>query len=290
MSEGFETLLCQVSEQGVATLTLNRPASLNAINRAMADEMTTALGRLAADPGVRALVLRGAGRAFCAGGDVRDMAGHGVRQAGEALEGMGRYRRLVLALHGFPRPVIAAVDGVAFGAGMSLALLADLVLLSDRARLCLVFQRVGLVPDCAALYTLPRLVGLQQAKALALSAREIDAREARAMGLALEVLPWRKLHARAGELAAVLASGSPTALSLTRQALDASLQSDLPTMLAMEATAQAIALASEEHRTATQAFIRKEGPRYVWPPAAATTVRQRRRPAHEPGSGAASSG
>lgn len=260
----FETILCE-SAGGIATLTLNRPKALNAINRLMADEMTEALTRLAADTSVRVLVLRGAGDAFCAGGDVRDMAGLGPRSADEAQEGMARYRRLTLALHDFPRPVLAAVDGVAFGAGMSLALLADLVLLSDRARLCLVFQRVGLVPDCGAMYTLPRLVGLQQAKALALTAREIGAKEAQAMGLALEVLPSQQLHARAMQLAEAIAKGSPTALTLTKQALDASLQSDLPTLLDMEAASQAVALTSEEHRLAVQVFVRKEAARYVWP-------------------------
>jgi 2-(1,2-epoxy-1,2-dihydrophenyl)acetyl-CoA isomerase len=263
----YETILCDipVDDEGVATLTLNRPASLNAISRLMADEMTDALTRLSADDSVRVLVLRGAGEAFCAGGDVRDMATEGPRTGADALEGMARYRRLTFALHGFPRPVIAALDGVAFGAGMSIALLADLVLLSDRARLCMVFQRVGLIPDCAALYTLPRLVGLQQAKALALSAREIGAHEALSMGLALEVLPWQKLHARAMQLAAAMAAGSPTALSLTKQALDASLQCDLPTMLALEAAGQAIALTGAAHQAAVKAFVRKEGPRYTWP-------------------------
>jgi 2-(1,2-epoxy-1,2-dihydrophenyl)acetyl-CoA isomerase len=251
-----ETILCEVQD-GIATLTLNRPKSLNAINRQMADEMTQALTHLAADASVRVLLLRGAGDAFCAGGDVRDMADQGPRSADEALECMARYRRLTLALHSFQRPVIAAVDGVAFGAGMSLALLADLVLLSDRARLCLVFQRVGLVPDCGALYTLPRLVGLQQAKALALTAREINAQEAQAMGLALEVLPAAELHARALQLAQNIAKGSPTALTLTKQALDASLQSDLPAMLALEAASQAVALMSDEHRQAVQAFVRR---------------------------------
>ncbi len=263
--QAYETILCDWPVGGIATLTLNRPASLNAISRRMADEMTDALTRMAAAPTVRVLVLRGAGDAFCAGGDVRDMAGDGPRTPADAHEGMARYRRLTLALHGFPRPVIAAVDGVAFGAGMSIALLADLVLLSDRARLCMVFQRVGLIPDCGALYTLPRLVGLQQAKALALSAREIGAQEAMSMGLALEVLPWQELHARARQLAAAIAAGSSTALSLTKQAIDASLQSDLQTMLALEAAGQAVALASEAHQAAVQAFVRKEGPRYSWP-------------------------
>ncbi len=262
---GYETILCEVEDPGIATLTLNRPASLNAIDRRMADELADALARLSTDARLRVLVLRGAGHAFCAGGDVRGMAGQGPRSADEAREGMARYRRLTLALHDFPRPVIAAVDGVAFGAGMSLALLADLVLLSDRARLCMVFQRVGLLPDCGALYTLPRLVGLQQAKALAFSARELGAAEALAMGLALEVLPPPQLHARARQLAEALASGSPTALSLTKQALDASLQSDLRTMLNMEAAAQAIALTSEQHRAAAQAFVRKDARRPAWP-------------------------
>ena len=132
-------------------------------------------------------------------------------------------------------------------------------------RLRLWASRIGLVPDCGALYTLPRLVGLQQAKALALSAREISAQEALGLGLALEVMPADQLHARAGQLAEVIASGSPTALTLTKQALDASLQSDLDTMLGMEAAAQAVALTSDEHRQAVQAFARKEKARYVWP-------------------------
>ncbi|WP_048440251.1 enoyl-CoA hydratase/isomerase family protein [Caenimonas sp. SL110] len=255
----YETILCEMpqADSGIATITLNRPASLNALSRRMADELTDALGQLSADASVRVLVLRGAGHAFCSGGDVRDMAGAGPRSADESLQGMERYRRMTLALHEFRQPVIAAVDGVAFGAGMSIALLADLVLLSDRARLCMVFQRVGLIPDCGALYTLPRLVGLQQAKALALTAREINACEAHAMGLALEVVPWQQLHARALQLAQSIAKGSPIALSLTKQALDASLQSDLSTMLALEAAGQAVALTSPQHHLAAQAFVRK---------------------------------
>lgn len=255
--EGDATILCE-QDAGIATLTLNRPRSLNALNRQMADELTEALTRLATDPAVRVLILRGAGDAFCAGGDVRDMDGLGPRSADEAREGMARYRRLTLALRDFPRPVIAAVDGVAYGAGMSLALLCDLVLVSDRARLCMVFQRVGLIPDCGALYTLPRLVGLQQAKALMMTGREIGPGEAQALGLAVEVVPWQRLHGRARELAQALAAGSPTSLSLTKQALDASLQCDLPTMLALEAAGQAIALSSEAHRNAVQAFARRK--------------------------------
>ncbi len=260
----FETITCEV-EDHVATLVLNRPSALNAINRRMADEIAEALARLQADAQIRVLLLRGAGAAFCAGGDVRDMAGLGPREPAEALASMARYRRMTLALYRFDRPVIAAVDGVAFGAGMSLVLLADLVLLSDRARLCLAFQRVGLVPDCGALFTLPRLVGLQQAKALALSAREIGAAQALTLGLALEVVSAEHLHARARELAKAIAQGSPTSLRLTKQALDASLQSDFEAMLEMEATSQSSALCSHEHRDAVDRFARKLPPRMRWP-------------------------
>ena len=262
--EVFDTIRCDV-EDGIATLTLNRPASLNALSRHMADELVSALTALAADDNVRVLVLRGAGDAFCAGGDVRDMANHGPRSASLAWAGMACFRRLTLALHEFPRPVIAAADGVAFGAGMSLLLLSDLVLLSDRARLCLVFQRIGLVPDCAALWTLPRLVGLQRAKALAYSAREIDAREALALGLALEVLLPDRLDARARQLAQAIARGSPTSLALTKRAIDASLQIDIDTLLTVEAASQAVALQSSEHIEAVRRFAAKESSTWSWP-------------------------
>jgi 2-(1,2-epoxy-1,2-dihydrophenyl)acetyl-CoA isomerase len=252
----YETILCEADgDDGVAVLTLNRPRSLNAISRRLADELADALTQLAADDSVRVLVLRGAGDNFCAGGDVRDMDGTGARGADDTLEAMARYRRMTLALHQFPRPVIAAVDGVAFGAGMSLALLADLVVLSDRARLCMAFQRVALIPDCGALHTLPRLVGLQQAKALMYSAREIGAAEAHAMGLALEVVAAPALHTRALELAQAIARQSRTAMTLTKKALDAALRVDMTTMLDMEAAGQAIALTSREHRAAVQSFL-----------------------------------
>jgi len=262
MDRRFETVLVEVDDAGIATLTLDRPHARNALAPQMADELVEALAALSADPALRVLVLRGAGEHFCAGGDVKHMADRvaaGPRPADEALAAMGRYRCLTMALARFERPVIAAVDGVCFGAGLSLALLADLVLLSDRARLCLAFQRVGLVPDCGALYTLPRHIGLPRAKALALSAREFDAQEALAMGLALEVLPASQLHRRAAEWASELARASPTALALTKRALDQSLHSDLETMLALEASSQATAMGSAEHQAAVQRF-RRPGP------------------------------
>ncbi|MGX5650334.1 MAG: enoyl-CoA hydratase [Hydrogenophaga sp. SCN 70-13] len=262
--DAYDTLLLGV-DGGVARLTLNRPEARNAISRRMADELTEALRALRAREDVRVLVLHGAGEHFCAGGDVKGMGEAGPRGAPEARAGMARYRHMTEALHGFDRPVIAAVDGVAYGAGFSLLLLADLVLLSERARLCMVFGRVGLVPDCGALHTLPRVVGLQRAKELVFSAREVRAPEALALGLAMEVLPAQTLLDRALALAAALREASPLALSLAKRALNRSFDQDLAGLLDAEADAQALALCSEAHAEAVRRFVHKAPARFAWP-------------------------
>lgn len=262
--DALETLTYEVSE-GVATLTLNRPESKNAINHLMADELGELVGRVKRDADVRALVITGAGGAFSAGGDVRGMNSAGPRSPAQIRAGMERYRRATVELMGLDRPVIAAVDGVAYGAGFSLALLADIVLLSDRARLCMVFQRIGLIPDFGALYTLPRVVGLQRAKELMFSAREIGPQDALTMGIALEVLPAQDLLARAQAMARSLCGASDAAMSVTKQALNASLGSDLSTMLEMEATGQAIAASSDYLKESARRFVAKEPPQFRWP-------------------------
>lgn len=260
----YETIKLQLND-GVAVLTLNRPRSLNALNARMAIELSRAIALLKEDAQVRALVLRGEGRGFCAGGDMRSTVASGPRSAEAALQVMEPFHRLVSALAGFDRPVIMAAHGAAYGAGFSLLLLADIVLLGEDARLCLAFQRVGLLPDCGALYTLPRIVGLQRAKALVFSGREIGAAEAVGMGLALEALPAEALIPRALEMGRAFCDASGTALRLAKRALDASLQSDLPAMLAIEASSQAVALASPYVAEAAERFARGEAPRFRWP-------------------------
>jgi 2-(1,2-epoxy-1,2-dihydrophenyl)acetyl-CoA isomerase len=232
---------------GVGTVTLNRPQARNALSAAMVGELDTLLGQIARDDSVRALILTGAGGAFCAGGDVRSM--HAApRSPQDWRSGMRRIHRVVRAIHGLDRPVIAAVDGVAFGAGFSLALLADIVLVSSRARFCMAFGRVGLVPDYGALYTLPRVVGLQRAKELVFSAREVGAEEARSMGLAR-----------------ALCGASPQALSLAKDALNASLGNELDAMLQMEASGQGIAGTTEYALDAFRRFADKQPGRFQWP-------------------------
>lgn len=260
----FETIEYQ-AQNGVARLMLNRPRQRNALNARMVDELIEAIARIRADEGIRAVVLHGAGGAFCAGGDLRDTGAAGPRTPEQGEHVMARYQRLVRALHGLNRPVVAAVQGAAYGAGFSLLLLADIVLLGEDARLCMVFQRVGMVPDCGALYTLPRAVGLQRAKELMFSAREIGAREAQSMGLALEVLAGVDLLPRALEMALAFCGASPTTLSATKQALDASLQSELEMMLTREASIQGVALSTAYVAEAARRFALKEVPQFLWP-------------------------
>ncbi len=260
----FETLTYSVDDC-VAVITLNRPKALNALSAKMAEELLQAIARIRADDAVRAVVLHGAGGAFCAGGDVRNSNSAGPRTAVQGHAGMGRYRDLTLALHALDRPLIAAADGVAFGAGFSLLLLADIVLLSDRARLCMAFQRIGLIPDCGALFTLPRSVGLQRAKELMFSAREISSAEALGMGLALEVLAPEALLPRAMQIAQSFRGNSPVAFAMAKQALNASMQSDLDTMLALEVSGQAVAISSDYLAEAARRFAAKEPAQFRWP-------------------------
>lgn len=250
---------------GVAVVTLNRPGAKNAIDVATSDALTATLKALRGDDEVRALVLTGAGGDFCAGGDVKGMGEGGARTVEQRRAGMSRYRELAEAFAALDKPLIAAVDGVAFGAGLSMSLFADIVLVSTRARMAMVFHRIGLVPDVAAWYNLPRIVGLQRAKELIYSAREFNAEEALGMGLALEVLQPEALLPRALELARSFEGASSVAFSLSKQALAASLQSDMRTMLEMEATAQAVAGSTEYFRESVRRFAAKEPAQFRWP-------------------------
>lgn len=251
---------------GVAAVTLNRPQAKNALNAAMAHELGELLGRLRTDDDVRVVLLAGAGGAFCSGGDVKAMGENRSRTQEQRRSDFKVFQRVAAELLALDKPVVAAARGVAYGAGFSLLLLSDIVLLGDDARLSMVFQRIGLVPDLAAMYTLPRVVGLQRAKELIFSAREVSAQEALTLGIALEVVAADKLATRAREVAEALAGASPVALSLAKRGLNASLHTDPATMLDMEAWAQAIAGGSAYLQEAVRRFAAKEGPQFLWPP------------------------
>jgi enoyl-CoA hydratase/carnithine racemase len=260
----MEAIRYAVSD-GIATLTLNRPQQKNALDGTMRNEIAEVIAAVRRDRGIHALVITGAGGAFCSGGDLRAMDTGGSAEIARAR--MGELHLWLEDLLTLDRPVIAAVDGPAFGAGFGLALAADLILATPRARFCLSFLRLGVIPDCGVFYTLPRMVGVQRAKELAFSTRDIDAEEARQMGIVMEIAPEERIAERAREIAHSFAQASPAALSLTKRAMNASLGSDLRTMLEMEATGQGLARSTDYHRDAVARFLNKQPLRFQWPKA-----------------------
>ncbi len=259
----MKTILFSVAD-GIATITLNRPEVRNAYSQAMRGEFLDALEQIHNDSSVRAVILTGAGGAFCAGGDIKGMdTAYGDPEA--ALRRMQGVRPLITKLTELSVPLIAAVDGSAFGAGFSFALTADFILATPQARFCMAFTRIGLIPDCGAFYLLPRVCGLQRAKDLFYSARVIDAEQAQSYDIVYEIVPQDGLMDRARALAHSFTKASPMAISLTKRALSGALSNDLPTMLEIEAAGQAIAMNSAYHQDAARRFKNKEPVLFDWP-------------------------
>jgi 2-(1,2-epoxy-1,2-dihydrophenyl)acetyl-CoA isomerase len=244
----------------VATLTLDRPEALNALTVPVKVALREALESIAVDRDVRAVILTGAGRAFCAG---QDLAERDEPDAAPlAVEVRERYNPIIRALRSMGQPVIAAVNGVAAGAGASLAFACDLRIASEEARFVLAFGRIGLVPDSGATWFLPRLVGPAKAAELALIGDPVDAAEALRLGLVSRVVPSDQLMDEARALAERLAAGAPLALALTKGALQRSMTIDLDEALEGEAKLQGIAGASADHAEGLAAFREKRPPRF----------------------------
>jgi 2-(1,2-epoxy-1,2-dihydrophenyl)acetyl-CoA isomerase len=245
----------------VATITLDRPEALNALTVPVKVALREALERLAVDRTVRAVILTGAGRAFCAGQDLAE------RERPDAapldVELRERYNPIILALRAMGQPVIAAVNGVAAGAGASIAFACDLRIAAEDARFVLAFGRIGLVPDSGATWFLPRLVGQALAAELALVGDPITAREALRIGLVSRVVPNDQLLAEARALADKIAEGAPMAVALTKGALERAASIDLETALEGEAKLQGIAGASADHAEGLAAFREKRAPRFT---------------------------
>lgn len=254
----YQTILWELTD-GVLTVTLNRPEVLNAVNDRMAEELLDALRRASRQPEVRAVVLTGAGRAFCSGQDLRERAGGEFSYAQHIRT---RYVPVILQLQSLEKPVLAAVNGVAAGAGASLALACDLRVASEDASFLQAFTRIGLVPDSGATYFLPRLVGLGKAFELCYLAESVGAQEALRLGLVNWVVPGPELMAKAREVAGRLAAGPTRAYGLTKRALLRNLTSDLAAALDYEAMLQEAAGRTEDHREGVQAFLEKRPPRY----------------------------
>jgi len=263
----YDTLLYEV-DHSVATITLNRPAVLNAISSQMIEELQEVLNRMRDDALVRAVVLTGAGRGFCSGADLKGrQRGKPTGVSPEASDvGGQRLRRtlnpLILAIRTIEKPFIAAVNGVAAGAGCNMALACDIVLASDQARFGNVFTRIGLMPDCGGHFFLPRLVGLHKAAELMFTGDIIGAHEAERLGLINRVVPHGELAKQADELAERLARGPTRAIGLCKRTLNLGLNADLASVLDAEADGQAIARQTEDHWEGVQAFLEKRPARF----------------------------
>jgi 2-(1,2-epoxy-1,2-dihydrophenyl)acetyl-CoA isomerase len=262
MGDDPRTVLVDVDPASrVATVTLNRPDALNALTVPMKVDLLAALRRLERDDAVRALILTGAGRAFCAGQDLRERLEPDAAPLG--VEVRQRYNPIILLMRNLPKPIVGAINGVAAGAGASLALACDIRIASETASLALAFGRVGLVPDSGATWLLPRLVGAARAAELALLGDAVSAADAARLGLFGRVVPADALASEASSVAARLAAGAPRAIALTKRALNASWERDLETALEYEAHLQDMAGRTKDHAEGLAAFLEKRAPRFT---------------------------
>ena len=263
----FETLRL-VRDGHVARLTLDRPKRKNAFSPQMADELRVALGELEADTSVRVVVLRGAEGNFCSGGDL----GAGSSNDGEkdergptatTVDVMLRvYGPSVLALHHFPKPIIAAVEGVAAGAGLNLALACDVVYAAEGARFCEIFVHRSLTVDCGGTWLLPRLVGLNKAKELAMFGEWFDAQDAQRIGVVSDVFSADEFDAHIEERAAKLAKLPPLALSQIKLGLNRAFSLTMAEALELEGTAQGMLAGTDDFREGMVAFFKKREPEF----------------------------
>ncbi|HEX9614587.1 MAG TPA: enoyl-CoA hydratase-related protein [Bacteroidota bacterium] len=244
-------------ERGICTITLNRPEAYNALNEQMKRELNEAFRAAEKDPEIRCVVLRGAGdKAFCSGQDLKEHSGSKTpRSLKHSLDTM--YNPLIRKMRSIEKPVIGMINGVAAGAGMSIALACDMRIMSDAARLIEVFIRIGLVPDSGSHWFLPRLAGMAKAFEYAALGQDIDAAEALQSGLVNKVVPAQELEQATMELADRLAKAPTKAIGLIKRTLNKALSMDLDRFLDYEATIQEIASQTEDHKEGVTAFLEK---------------------------------
>ena len=253
-----ETIRLEVAE-GVATITLNRPESLNALNAAMRRELLAAIKQIRRDDAVRAVVLTGEGRGFCSGADLRGGASERAFRRVLTTE----YNPLIAAIRELPKPVIAAVNGVAAGAGVSLALACDLIWAADEARFIQAFIRIGLVPDSGSTRALVRALGRYRAAQLIFAGEPLSAAEAHAAGLVNAVVSLAELPSAVTQVAAALAAGPTGAIGRAKRLINHAEDASLDASLAMEAGLQELAGRSDDHAEGVAAFGEKREPRFV---------------------------
>ncbi|MGH7669523.1 MAG: enoyl-CoA hydratase-related protein [Gemmatimonadaceae bacterium] len=258
----YQFITCTLAE-GVATITLDRPAVLNSFNRAMALELQLTLGALAKDPTARAILLTGNGRAFCAGQDLSEAV-----PADAPLPDLGdivhdSYNPIVRLIRSIEKPVVCAVNGVAAGAGANLALACDILIAAEEASFIQSFAKIGLIPDTGGTFFLPRLVGLHRATAMMMLGEKITAARARELGIVHEVVPHSVLPETAFAMARSLASQATRGFGLTKRALNRSLGADLDSQLEFEEELQREAGKTRDYQEGVRAFLDKRKPNFT---------------------------
>lgn len=255
----YQVLLLK-KEDRVGTITLNRPEAMNYLDPAMGQELREALSDLGQDEEIRVIVITGAGRAFCAGGDIKTM-----QQKKAPHEWMARLESIAAVtkdMLNLPKPIIASVNGHAVGAGCNLALASDLIISSDKAMFGEVFTRIGLVPDCGGIFLLPRRVGLTRAKELIFTGKIISAQEALQINLVNKVVPAEALGEETRRWAEELAGGATLAIGMAKRLLNLSFQSDLEAILNAELSHQTFLRYSEDYQEGVRAFLEKRKPAF----------------------------
>ena len=257
----YQTLLLDVADR-IATITLNRPEAMNATTDEMYRELQAVIASIAADQDVACAILTGAGRGFCAGADLKAR-----KDDATPLERRARHRWILKdilePLVRIEKPVIAAINGAAAGAGFNIALACDFIIASDQASFIQAFARVGLVPDLGGLYLLGRVIGINKAKELCYTARKVGAEEALALGIANHVVPHDRLIEEARAIAAKIALGSPTAIAMTKTLLNKASNTTLDQMLEYESYAQTVAYLTPEYEEGVAAFREKRAPDFA---------------------------
>ncbi|RIL12286.1 MAG: 2-(1,2-epoxy-1,2-dihydrophenyl)acetyl-CoA isomerase [Proteobacteria bacterium] len=249
---------------GVKEIALNRPDKLNSFNAAMAAELLECLQQAAGDAQVRCILLRGEGRGFCAGQDLMDVLPSDKNPKPDLGEVVKRqYNPIILAIRNAPKPVVCAVNGVAAGAGANLAFCCDIIVAAKEANFIQSFAKVGLIPDSAGTYFLPRLIGLQRAAALTMLADKISAEEACRLGLVHKVFEGDNLLPEARKISAYLATQPTKGLALTKQAFNQTFLNGLEEQLALEEKLQREAGQSSDYQEGVRAFLEKRNPNFT---------------------------
>lgn len=244
----------------VSIITMGFEKRMNALESPFRDELKSTLKAVGSDPTCHVAVITGTGKAFCAGGSLNDFA-DGL-EAGDAVEYMKNLNDIILTIKNMEKPIIAGVNGVAIGAGVSIALACDLVIASEEAVFSLPFSKVGLIPDLGSIYFLPRIVGLHKTKELIYTGDTLTAGRAFDMGLLNHVVAPDELISFSMEMATRIANGPPKAIALSKSLVSRSLQLSLEDVLVYEVLGQAVSFQSEDHKEGVKAFFEKRAPEF----------------------------